>query len=124
MHFTIGDGRTSDEIAAKKAMCVVLYMLGGASYRMLAKIFDTSPSLTHRWIVKAGCTTPRKLRDGEIKQVEFDKARSFIKTRQQKMFDNTRPLTIISGHMGLGYSTIVILQSTTDVDEPNEESSS
>ena len=112
LHFTIGDGRTSEHVAAKKAMCVVLYSIGNVSFRALAKMFNTSPSLTHRWVVKAGCTTPRKATPhrGEIKQVEFDKVRSYIKTKQLKMFDGTKPLTIISGDMGQGYSAIVILQ--------------
>ncbi len=42
--------QANEKIAAKKAMCVLLYSLSKASYSMLAKIFDTWPSLVYRWI--------------------------------------------------------------------------
>jgi transposase len=35
IHFVEGDARTSDKIAALKALCVVLYSLGKGSYNML-----------------------------------------------------------------------------------------
>jgi hypothetical protein len=39
-------------------MCVLLYSLGKASFNMLAKLFDTWPSLTYRWITEAGAKIP------------------------------------------------------------------
>jgi hypothetical protein len=43
-NFVEGDARTNEKIAAKKAMCVILYSLGKGSFNMLAHIFDTWPS--------------------------------------------------------------------------------
>ncbi|MDR2203955.1 MAG: hypothetical protein LBE76_06640 [Nitrososphaerota archaeon] len=61
-HFVKGDERTDDKIVAKKAMCVLFYTLGKGSFRMLAKIFNTQPSLVYRWIMEAGA----KLSDPKV----------------------------------------------------------
>jgi transposase len=49
--FVEGDARTNEKIAAKKAMCVILYSLGKVSFTMLAYVFDSWPSLVYRWIM-------------------------------------------------------------------------
>jgi len=109
-HFTEGDGRTNEQVDAKKAMCVVLYSTGKASFRTLARIFNTSPSLTYRWIVEAGCKVPHQEITGEIKQVDFDKAWNYVESKKDALFESTKSLAIAAGDMGLGYSAIVILQ--------------
>lgn len=53
-NFVEGDGRTSDAIAAKKAMLILLYSMGKISFNMLGKIFHMWPSQVYRWIVKEG----------------------------------------------------------------------
>jgi transposase len=108
-HFTEGDGRTNEQIAAKKAMCVVLYSLGKISFRTLAKTFNTSPSLTYRWIVEAGSKIPHQKTSGEVKQMEIDEAWHFIRSKAAA-FESSKPVTVAAGEMGLGYSAIVILQ--------------
>ena len=112
-HFVEGDARTNDKIAAKKAMCVILYSLGKGSFRMLAKIFDTSPSLTYRWIVEAGCKLPEQEVSGDITQMEFDEMWHFIKSKKTN-FGSSRPLTVAVGEPWPGYSAVVILQPSGD----------
>ncbi|MCL1885589.1 MAG: hypothetical protein FWF98_02330 [Dehalococcoidia bacterium] len=108
-HFTEGDGRTNERVAIKKALCVILHASGKASYRMLAKIFDTSPSLTYRWIAEAGCQQPNNETHGGIKHMEFDKLSDYIKTKESS-FDSTKPLAVAAGELWPGYSAIVLLQ--------------
>ena len=78
-HFVEGDARTNDKIAAKKALCVIFYSLGKGSFRMLAKIFGTHPSLVYRWVVEAGASLPGPQVAGGIKHMEFDEMWHFVK---------------------------------------------
>lgn len=79
-NFVEGDTRTSEAIIAKKAMCVIFYSLGKASYNMLAKIFNTWPSLVYRWIKEAGLNTQEPHISMTIKEMEFDEMWHFIVT--------------------------------------------
>ena len=45
LNFVEGDGRVNESLAVKKALAVILYSLGKASFKMLGKIFGHSPSL-------------------------------------------------------------------------------
>ena len=108
-NFVAGDGRTNEKIAAKKAMCVILYSLGKASYNMLAHIFDTWPSLVYRWIAEAGIKLTEQEIAGEIKQMEFDEMWHFIQAKKTN-FGSSKPLTVAHGELWPGCSVIVMLQ--------------
>ena len=112
-NFVVGDGRTNERVAAKKAMCVIFYSLGKGSYNMLAKIFNTWPSLVYRWIVEAGANLPEQEVSGEIKEMEFDEMWHFIQSKKTS-FGSSRPLTVAAGELWLGYSAIVILKRSND----------
>lgn len=113
INFVIGDGRTNEKIASKKAMCVIFYSLGKASYNMLANIFDTWPSLVYRWILEAGAKLPVHEISGEIKHMEFDEMWHFVKSKKTN-FGSSKPLTVASGELWPGCSAIVILQHSKD----------
>ena len=112
-NFVVGDNRTNERTAAKKAMCVVFYSLGKASYNMLAHIFDTWPSLVYRWIVEAGARLPEQEISGEIEEMEFDEMWHFIGSKKTS-FGSSKPLTVAHGELWPGYSAIVILQRSDD----------
>jgi len=57
-NFVEGDARTNKKIAAKKAMLILLYSLGKASFNLLARVFDTWPSQVYRWVVREGLSLP------------------------------------------------------------------
>ncbi|MDR2570629.1 MAG: IS1 family transposase [Oscillospiraceae bacterium] len=92
-NFVVGDGRTNEKIAAKKAMCVLLYTLSKASYNGLARIFDTLPSLVYRWIVEAGANLPNESVSGDIKHMEFDEMWHFIGSKKQS-YGSLKPLIV------------------------------
>jgi transposase len=108
-NFVEGDGRTNEKIAAKKAMCVLLYTLSRASYNGLARIFDTWPSLVYRWIVEAGAAWPDEGVPGDIKQIEFDEMWHYVGSKKEK-FGSSKPLIVADGELWHGYSAVVILQ--------------
>ena len=112
-NFVEGDGRTNEKITAKKAMCVLLYSLSKASYSMLAKIFDTWPSLVYRWIKEAGAKLPDQEVTGQISQIEFDEMWHFIGNKKTN-FGSSKLLTVAHGELLPGCSAIVILQPSVD----------
>ena len=112
-NFVEGDGRTNEKIAAKKAMCVIFYSLGKASYNMLAHIFDTWPSLVYRWIKEASAKLPEQEIAGEIRQMEFDEMWHFIGSKKTS-FGSSKPLTVAHGELWPGCSAVVILQPLGD----------
>jgi transposase-like protein len=111
--FTEGDKRTNDGIIAKKAMCTILYLLGKASFNMLAHVFDTWPSLIYRWIVEAGTKLPDTEVSGEIKEMEFDEMAAFVGSKKTS-FGSSKPLIVAHGELWPGCLGIVILQPSAD----------
>ena len=108
-NFVAGDGRTNDRTAAKKAMCVIMYSLGKVSYNMLAHVFDTWPSLVHRWIAEAGAKVPGPQVPSGIREMEFDEMWHFVGSKKTG-FGSSRPLTAAYGEPWPGRSVVVILQ--------------
>ena len=113
MHFVEGDAKSNEKIAAKKAMCVLLYTLSRASYNMLAKIFDTWPSLVYRWIVEAGVNIPEQEISGDIKEMEFDEMWHFVGSKKTSA-GSLKPLIVAHGELWHGFSVVVILQHSND----------
>ena len=108
-NFVEGDGRTNEKIAAKKAMCVLLYSLSKASFNGLARIFDTWPSLVYRWIVEAGANLPNETVQGDIKEMEFDEMWHFVGSKKEE-FGSSKPLIVAEGELLPGFSAVVILK--------------
>ena len=108
-NFVIGDERTSEKIAALKALCVLFYSLGKGSYNMLGKLFNRNRSLIYRWIREAGINTDEPAIDGEITQIEFDEMWHFIQSKKES-FGSSKPLTAAVGELSPGFSVVVIAQ--------------
>lgn len=47
-NFREGDNRTNDKVAAKKALCVLLYAMAKGSYRMMGRILGIDHVLVYR----------------------------------------------------------------------------
>jgi transposase-like protein len=109
VHFVEGDARTSEKVAALKALCVVLYSLGKGSYNMLGKIFGRNRSLIYRWIREAGVCTSEPVIDGEITEIEFDEMWHFIESKKGN-FGSSKPLIAAVGGRSHGFSAVVIAQ--------------
>ena len=70
--FREGDNRTNDKIAAKKALCVLLYAMAKGSYRMMGRILRIDHTLVYRWIRAFGESLAEPDVPGEITEMEFD----------------------------------------------------
>jgi len=112
-NFVVGDERTSENIAAMKAMVVLLYSLAKGSYGMLGTIFNRNRSLIYRWIKEAGLSFDDPTPEGEIKEIEFDEMWHFIQSKKQSS-GSSKPLTVAQGKLSHGCLAIVILQHLDD----------
>ena len=84
-NFREGDGRTNEKVAAKKALCILLYAMGKGSYRMLGRILGVDHTLIYRWIRAYGESLPEPTVSGEIKEMEFDEMWHFIGSKKNKL---------------------------------------
>ena len=84
LNFIEGDRRVRESVVVKRALAVILYSLGKASFGMLGKIFGHSRSLTYRWIVAEMEKLPEPAVQGNIKEMEFDEMWHFIGSKKTK----------------------------------------
>ena len=107
--FREGDKRTNDKVAAKKALCILLYSMAKGSFRMMGRILGIDHVLVYRWIRAFGENLPEPEVSGDIQQMEFDEMRHFIGSKKEN-FGSSKPLTVAHGKLWPGCSAVVILQ--------------
>ena len=113
VNFRVGDNRTNDKIAAKKALCMLLYAMAKGSYRMLGRILKIDHTQVYRWIRTFGESLSEPEVSGEITEMEFDEVWHFLVSKKES-FGSSRPLTVIQGEPWRGCSAVVILQHSKD----------
>ncbi len=112
-NFVEGDGRTNESVVVKKALAVILYSPGKASYGMLAKIFGVSRSLIYRWIAEEARRLPEPTVSGNILEMEFDEMWHFIGSKKTKPGSSKRWI-VAQGELLPGLSVVVILEPFSD----------
>ena len=112
-NFREGDNRTNEKVAAKKALCVLLYAMAKGSFRMMGRILQLDHSLVYRWIREYGEALPEPKVSGDIEQMEFDEMWHFIQSKKEN-FGSSKPLTVAQGELWPGCSAVVILQHSAD----------
>ena len=112
-NFIEGDKRFKEKTKIKKALAVILYSMGGASLRFIARLFGTNVSLVYRWIKSEGKTLKESDISGEIKEIEFDEMWHFIKSKKTKN-GLSKPWIVTIGEPLHGLSAIVMLQHSND----------
>lgn len=108
-NFIEGDRRINESLVVKKALAVILYALGKASFSMLGKIFGHSPSLLYRWITEEAALLPEPVVSSDIKEMEFDEMWHFIGSKKTKS-GSSRRWIVAQGELLPGWSAIVMLQ--------------
>ena len=111
-NFREGDKRTNEKVAAKKAMCVLLYAMAKGSFRMMGRILGVDHSLVFRWVREFGQSLPEPEVSGDIQQMEFDEMWHFVKSKKTN-FGSSKLLTVAQGELWPGCSAIVILQPSS-----------
>ncbi|MFO1352041.1 MAG: IS1 family transposase [Gammaproteobacteria bacterium] len=107
-NFIEGDGRINASLVVEKALAVVLYALGKASFNKLGQIFGHSPSLLYRWIVEEAAMLPESVVPGGIREMEFDEMSHFIGSK--KTSSGSSGWIVAQGELLRGWSAIVMLQ--------------
>jgi len=108
-----GDGRSNEKVAARKALCILLYAMAKGSYRMMGKILGIDHTLIYRWIRAFGESLPEPEVSGEIAQMEFDEMWHFVGSKKTS-FGSSKLLTVAHGKLWPGCSAVVILQPSDD----------
>ena len=84
-NFREGDGRTNEKIAAKKALCILLYAMAKGSFRMMGKILNTNHTLVYRWIRAFGESLPEPDVSGQIAHMGFDEMWHFLGSKKKAL---------------------------------------
>jgi transposase len=112
-YFREGDARTNDNIAAKKALCVLFYGMAKGSFRMLGRLLNVHYTLVYRWIREFGAALPEPSVSGDIAEMEFDEMWHFI-GQKKRNFGSSKRLIVAHGELWAGCSAIVILRHSDD----------
>ena len=113
MNFIEGDERRNENLVAKKALAVLLYALGKASFGMLGKIFGVSRSLTYRWIRDEAAKFAEPTVSGAIEEMEFDEMWHFIGSKKTNCGSSKRWI-VAHGELWPGLQVVVMLQPLHD----------
>ena len=112
-NFRGGDARSSPQMAAKLAMCILLYAMAKGSFRMLGKLFGIDHAYLYRMIRRFGESLPEpKVAEG-IRGMQFDEMWHFIGSKKTG-FGLSKPWIVAQGEPWLGCSAVVMLQLSGD----------
>ena len=112
-NFVIGDERHSHSTEVKKALCVILYSLGKASFGFLAKLLGVSRTTTYYWIRQAATSTDEPTIAPDVQEIEFDEMGHFIQSKKEQ-FGSLKPWIVVQGEPLPGYWVVVMRQRSND----------
>jgi transposase-like protein len=72
-NFREGDARTNETVAAKKALCILLYAVTKGSFRMMGKILDIDHASAYRWVRSFCESLPEPAASGKSAQMECER---------------------------------------------------
>ena len=107
--FILRDQRVKAETAAKRALAVILYSLGKASYGFIAKLFGVTRPAVLKWIRKEAALIQQPKVSSTIKEMEFDEMWHFIGSKKTN-FGSSKPWIVLQEELWHGCSVIVALQ--------------
>jgi transposase len=108
-NFRLGDNRTDEKIAAKKALCILWYAMGKGSYRMMGRILNVDHSLVYRWIRDFGKSLAEPKVSQDIKEIEFDEVWHFVGCKKTS-FGFLKQLIVLHEERLPGFLAGAILQ--------------
>jgi len=107
-NYTVGDERGKIKPEAK-ALAVLLYGSGKASYGMIARLFNvTRPAVLH-WIKTIGKFLPAPEITSEVKEVQVDEMWHFI-NKKNKKYGSGEPWIVFEKELSDGLLGIVMLK--------------
>ena len=107
-NFVEGDSRSKIKPEAK-ALALLLYGSGKASYGMIAKLFNVSRTAVLKWIRSFGKSFPEPVIDSEVQEVQIDEMWHFI-SKKNKKYGYGEPCIVLETKPSDGVLAIVILK--------------
>ena len=107
-NFKLGDNRGKIKPEAK-ALAMLMYGSGKASYGMIARLFNVSRPAVLYWIRSIGSKFPEPVVDTEIEEVSIDEMWHFI-NKKNKKFGYGGQWTAVTTRPSDGLLAIVILK--------------
>ena len=112
-NFVEGDARHKPETEVKKALSIILYSLGKASFGFLGKLFGVSRTTTYYWVRQGAEQIDEPSISPDIKAIDFDEMWHFIQSKKENS-GLSKPWIITQGEPLPGYSVVVMLQPSND----------
>ena len=112
-NFVLGDARHSHATEVKKALCIILYSLGKASFGFWAKLLGVSRTTTDDWIRQAAASTDEPTMALDIQEIEFDEMWHFIQSTKEKS-GLLKPWIVAQGEPWPGYAVVVMRHRSND----------
>ncbi len=96
------------EPAAKKALALLLYSKGRASYGIVARLLQISRTTVYRWVRQHAEQLPEPTIPLAVKEIEFDEMWPYIGSKKTTVGSGKR-WTVVHGEYSPGSSVIVML---------------
>ena len=96
------------EPAAKKALALLLYSMGRASYGIIARLLKVSRTTVYRWVRQNAEQLPEPTIPLDIKEIEFDEMWHYIGSKKTNVGSGKR-WTVVHGELSPGSSVVVML---------------
>jgi transposase len=93
---------------ATKALAVLLYSFGQASFRWLGKLFGVSAVSTYKWVRQAAEALPEPEVREEIREMELDELWHFLQAKKTSV-GLGQPMIVTSGVVSPGWWVAVIM---------------
>jgi transposase len=106
-NFVLGDDRHSHTTEVKKALAVILYSLGKASFGFLGTLFGVSRPTAYYWIRQAAATIDEPTSTENIQEIAFDEMWHFLQSKQEN-FGSLRLWIVALDEPVPGYSVVVM----------------
>jgi len=82
-NFVEGDERREPTLEVKRALAVLLYSLGKASFGFIGKLFGVSRTTAYNWIRREAEGLPAPEVASSIQEIEFDEMWHFLQSKKQ-----------------------------------------
>jgi transposase len=97
------------EPAAKKALALLLYSMGRASYGLIARLLQVSRTTVYRWVRQSAEQLPDPTIPAEMRELEFDEMWHFVGSKKRSA-GSGKPWTVLRGELSPGLLVVVMLQ--------------
>ena len=108
LNYVLGDRRTPPHRTAQRALAVILYALGKASFGFLGKLFGVSRTTAYHWIRAEAERRGEPEVPGHIQEMEFDEMWHFIGSKKTNA-GSSRRWIVAHGAVSPGWSVVVML---------------